>query len=342
MKGIKMPEKKYTKRLSVCLRYWRYCNNNCSFCFERSEQFKDIMDEMPSVDAILKNDAVAKSLMAKDKYQRYTFKILGGELFAITDKSIITALADSVQFYCNAIADAIEQYPDDANIQEPFVFASNMLYDDPTAMYTCFDRIAENSQRYSKMKISMMSSYDLYGRFSNEDAIMKFFNNYTTVSARYKDIISPVASFILSKQNMQAIVSQKKCLELDVFNEIYNRGYPMDIQLLYNDSKLCQFKYSKEDLINFAKVMKERYPRVLKTLFNFGRLYNKMISDRYTVQNGRVFQEQDIFNTNMAQQKCLLCKDMHKCRNTFHEVEYNVTKCDIQYFLPTGTTFDFY
>jgi len=52
-----------------------------------------------------------------------------------------------------------------------------------------------------------MSSYDLYGRFSNEDAIMKFFNNYTTVSARYKDIITPVASFILSKQNMQAIVS---------------------------------------------------------------------------------------------------------------------------------------
>ena len=25
----------------------------------------------------------------------------------------------------------------------------------------------------------------------------------------------------------------------------------------------------------------------------------------------------------------------------YHEVEYNVTKCDIQYLLPTGTTFDF-
>lgn len=336
-----MIQKHYTKRLSICLRYWRYCNNNCSFCFERSEQFKGIMDEIPSVDAILKNDAIAKSLMAKDEYQRYTFKMLGGELFAITDKTIINALADSIQFYCDTIVDAIEKYPNDISDQDPIVVASNMLYDDPIAMHTCFDRIAENGQRYKKIRISMMSSYDFYGRFKNASDIMKFYENYIAISNRYKNIVTPVASFILSRQNMQAIVSQKKTIELDVFNQIYNDGYPIDIQLLYNDSNLSQFKYSKEELVEFAKVMKDRYPRILKTFFDFKRLYNKMISDRYTIQNGRIFLEKDIFNTNMAKQKCLLCKDMHKCRNSYHEVEYNATDCDIQYFLSLGTSLNF-
>ena len=120
---------------------------------------------MPSCDAVDINNEQVKNLVDKEKYDFYTFKILGGELFAIKDEKVMQKIADSVEYFYDVFDNAgLVDYITSHTVPETLVIASNLLYTDRTALHMCLDRLRSKGKN---IKATMMVSYDLYGRFNS-------------------------------------------------------------------------------------------------------------------------------------------------------------------------------
>lgn len=191
------------RRLSLCIRYWDWCNNNCTFCFEKSKTF-NYMFGMPSCEAVDKNNENIRKLVNGSKYDFFTFKILGGELFAIKDEAIMHKIADSVKYFYDVFDNAgLVEHIETHVVPETLVIASNLLYSDRTALHICLDALREKGHN---IKATMMVSYDLHGRFNAPGKLEQYYSNYMHIFNDYKDVVRPVVSFIMSKQNMEALV----------------------------------------------------------------------------------------------------------------------------------------
>ena len=284
---------------------------------------------MPSCDAVDINNEQVKNLVDKEKYDFYTFKILGGELFAIKDEKVMQKIADSVEYFYDVFDNSgLVDYITTHTVPETLVIASNLLYTDRTALHMCLDRLRSKG---NNIKATMMVSYDLYGRFNSPVKLQQYYDNYMHIFNDYSDVVRPVVSFIMSKQNMEALIKQNKSEELEIFNELYRIGAPFDMTLLLNDSHVDQFAYSRELLVEYIQMVKELYPRFV-SVYKDSKRYRSYDTIRYTIQGGKVLDEKDLFNV-AQKHDCLLCPEYMQCHHSQADVSYNATYCDVREFL---------
>lgn len=315
----------------MCIRYWDQCNNNCTFCFEKNKSF-DGMFSKPSTYAIEKNNECIKSLIDYDKYNYYTFKILGGELFFTTDKVISNALADTIEYFYSVFEQSgmLDKIESGQKIPETLVIASNLLYKDNSTLYQSLDVLKSKTR---KTNASMMVSYDLYGRFANEKSVELYYNNYLDIFNKYRDVVRPVVSFIMSKQNINMLSQQVKSRELEVFDALYALDAPFDMTLLLNDSHVNMFSYTKEELHKFIDIILEKYPKFISVFLDTNDHINfKNISHHLTIQGGQVLKEETLFNKHQKED-CLLCEEYNRCRHSYADISYNAFECDVKEIL---------
>ena len=189
------------KRLSLCLRYWSKCNNRCSFCFEDSSTFSRLRNgkfRNPSVWAIRQNNEVAQSLVDGGKYDFFTFKLMGGELFNVVDTDIISELVRTVKWICGVykqhrLVDEISE--NRKKITETLIIASNLMYDDTRSIESCLSELCENDY----IAASTMFSFDLDGRFNSETSLNQYMRNIKLMRQRYGRYVKIIPSMVLTR-----------------------------------------------------------------------------------------------------------------------------------------------
>lgn len=315
------------KRLSLCIRYWRWCNNNCTFCFEKNNSFDDMFFK-PSKEALDANNALVDKLINEQKYDFFTFKIMGGELFAYP--KIAMHLKETIVKFHRYYKEhnLIDFIQNNSNVPETLVVASNLLYQDHSSLDLSLDALME----LEDIKSTMMVSYDLVGRFANDAALNLYFKNYKHVFEKYGKVIRPVVSFILSKQNMAALVSKRQTLAKKIFDELYYQmKAPFDMSLLLNDDRINDFKYKTGLLDQFIDLMIEKYPRLLNVYVDT-KNYRRYHTDRLTIQGGQIFDEESLY-AKKNKMNCLLCPQYLKCHHSYSQISYNAFDCDVKRIL---------
>lgn len=320
------------KRLSLCIRYWAYCNNKCDFCFEHSTSFNQLRSSYnrPSVQAIESNNLIARHEIVSGNYDFYTFKLMGGELFCVKEPQIVDSLVKTFEWiysiYENSgLLDEIYQNRDVST--ETLVIASNLMYDDRIALKSCLDVLKGRKS----IAASTMLSYDLVGRFKTESSLKQYFKNVCWLCENYHDVVKIIPSFVLSRQNMEALIEQRPTLEQQYFDEMYKMGLSFDIQLLLKDDHIQDFAYSKTLLHQFVNILAEKYPRLL-SVFKARSMYKTYQPIRKTIQCRNVFAE-ELFYHDRVSTNCLICPLFNICHHSYSDISYNATDCDVKAFL---------
>lgn len=320
------------RRLSLCLRYWSYCNNRCSFCFEDTNAFDELKSKFhdPSVFAIDENNARAAELISASEYDFYTFKLMGGELFCFNRPEITKKLVETVEWIYsvyethNLLNEISENKKD---IPETLVIASNLMFSDREPLSRCLD-VLKGKQN---INASTMLSFDLAGRFMSSKTLTEYYDNILYLVENYSDTVKLIPSLVLSRQNMDILTNARQCSELDIFDKMYDSGLTFDIQLLLNDAHIGMFAYSERELKNFVLRLRDRYPRLVE-VFKARTLYKQYITTRKTIQCGKVYDEESFYNKS-GSDNCLTCGYYKCCHHSYSGISYNATDCDAKEFL---------
>ena len=326
--------KKYT-RLSSCIRYFNQCGNSCDFCFQKYPTFlkKFNLFQKHSLEAIRENNKALVDYIynVQKPFDTYTFKLMGGQLFQFTQREMFIGMAQTIQMIYKVLDDfdvyrSLDQLGYTSHV---ILLSSNLLFEDQSLLYYTLDMIRERK----KINARMMFSFDCYGRFKTRDDLCLFRKNLLQFDQRYHDVALPIVSFVLTKQNMQAMYNQEKTQQMRVLNQLYDSGFVFDVTMLANDHFVDSMKYSLEDLEKFKQILKTRYPQIVDVYKN--QAYHRSLRSKFiTVQDKKILNDLQCYdksqNIGSVMKKCIVCDRYNVCSQMLPERDYNVTDCDIK------------
>lgn len=318
------------KRLSLCIRFWGFCNNSCDFCFEQKESFKKLNTDYwsPSIAALDENMSVVNKLVNQDNYEYWTFKLMGGELFATNDIDIQRKLAEVIKTLRSQYNHIEKQILDDPCSPETIVLASNLLNPNANGLKMALDELKAKSP----IKSTVMASYDLNGRFHNDYSLETYMKNIQMIRHEYGSHVTPVVSMTMTKQNINELLTQDTAKKtINYFNYLYDNGFAFDLSLLLNDCNVHKFAYSKSELDDFIDLLVNRYPRLLNT-FKDTKKYHAYRTNRLTIQCGEILNEHNLHNES-NDLNCLICSQYKKCHHSYGNISYNAYDCDVKEIL---------
>ena len=159
---------------------WSNCPNNCQFCWQRKmDKAETNLTEAEKLQAI---DAVKNEIATLD----YTdILIVGGEVYCTHSQAVNDALIGLFELIKERI---------DNGLTRLMYANSNLLYDDLSVVMGLLDIFTG-----SEDKLRFTTSYDIYGRYSDEAHRQLFLNNLAYITQHYPKI-HPVVNCILTSQ----------------------------------------------------------------------------------------------------------------------------------------------
>ena len=181
---------------------WSNCSNNCVFCWQKKlNKPETLLTEDEKIMAIDKVMSEINSLEFSD------ILIVGGEVYCPHSQAVNAKLAELF----NQIANRIK------NGQTRYMYANtNLLYNDLVnidALMTAFDGIRD--------KLRLTTSFDLAGRFANDDAKQLFLNNLAKMYSDYQ--VSPCVNMILTSVFCDAVNTGQ--FNVSQFSDTYHLSF---------------------------------------------------------------------------------------------------------------------
>lgn len=182
---------------------WNNCNNNCSFCWQKElkqhGKYLDSDGKMRAMDSVM-------AFIASESFQFGSHILLvGGELF---DTRFDGKLLCKYKEFINFIAKRVSVGKIDL-----LYLNTNLIYKDLTYLFMFLDTL----NRFNCIdRVKFTTSYDVFGRFKDEEARTLVLENIKTLKDKYADL-QIVTNIILTKQACEAILANK--LNLKEFTE---------------------------------------------------------------------------------------------------------------------------
>lgn len=173
---------------------WNNCNNNCQFCFQKHHRHEEkFLNENRKVDSMAK----AYTLLKSQTYISGSHVLLvGGELF---DTKFSENTERVFQYFLKQIIDWMIV----GHIDLLYV-NTNLLYEDTTYLTKYLLDPIKKHKLFDRLKFT--TSYDLYGRFTEEHPASLVEKNLCKLKKRYPDI-KIVVNMIMTKQFCEAVLS---------------------------------------------------------------------------------------------------------------------------------------
>jgi hypothetical protein len=134
-------------------------------------------------------------------------------------------------------------------------------------------------------------------------------------------------NLVLTGEAMRIIVEDRRCKELEVFKDIYNRGIEIGFSYLMSiESKLNgPLHYTETEFIDFVDCIITKYPKLTKSFFSaYKALQDKYSYKYYAIQNGSCYNDDEIFtgSPQHVNSKCLACNNFMICDSTQNVATY--------------------
>jgi hypothetical protein len=167
----------------------------------------------------------------------------------------------------------------------------------------------------SNFNVRYMLSYDLWGRFSSNEKIEKYYNNLCNF-ASYNE--SQFAKFdinvILSAKALRIILNDKPCKELEYFKKIYELETQTNrLFISFQWPERIGESYSNIELYDFIQHLKAHYPRIYQRSMNTG-IRNKPYSQNLRIiQGGKCYEDVGGLIFLEFNAECLSCENFANC-----------------------------
>jgi hypothetical protein len=252
---------KLTKRL-VIVPYGvssRWCNNHCKFCYLKEgwevkvkniEFFIDIKDKVILTIGEILNELPKETIVELD----YT----GGELFCLSNShyKIYRELLDELDEICLKYGFKIRA-----------VFSTNLIYNDDR-----LDKLIElfNYTESKGISSEVISSFDLWGRFENEDSANMWWHNIERLSNETSH--KPRAEMVLCKPSIDIFNNNGDTYTMRIFKKILDN--PDKVMFFFenyvpNNPDNISLVPSDEDKIKMFKTLIDKYWGKLELLDAF-------------------------------------------------------------------------
>jgi hypothetical protein len=220
---------------------------------------------------------------------------MGGELFCYNDKELYEGFDDTVTTLNKIQAD-----------KRNVVIFTNLLYTDLSLLTYFIDSLFE-SQFYPELSVS----FDLFGRFQNNEQIDLLVSTITTLQYYYRNRISIKLNVTLTRENMDIIASQKYCKELEAFNELYKF---VPVMLASTHIDLVNGLDAVECNKQFIQTLIDKYPKCLDQFFSED--YERSLKyEYYSIQSGQLYNDVTNFTETSIENTCLLCDKFNICNH---------------------------
>ena len=196
---------------------FRWCNNNCSFCYLKNYMFKKPLP-IDDMNKILNNmlEWLDMYIEEFDIDTEIRMILIGGELFCLGDeyyrfyKKVITLTDNVLKKHCRRL--------------KTVGFCTNLLLnEDRRSALIDLHKHCISEEIHS----DIFTSYDLYGRFDCKEKIELWYNNVEYLRKNVPELGIGV-EFLLIKQGLERYVDNIDCPENYYFDKIMT----MDIDIL--------------------------------------------------------------------------------------------------------------
>lgn len=154
---------------------WNNCNNNCTFCHQRSYQKKcsdKILNPQEQIESINECKNFLKTEFEKGNH----ILLVGGEIFDTLNEKVQESLKS---LFDQVISQMLSEEIDLLYLN------TNLLYQNTDLLYYFLDRI-DCHNLFNRLHFT--TSYDIKGRFNCQKSEMLFYKNLKTLTDTYKDI----------------------------------------------------------------------------------------------------------------------------------------------------------
>lgn len=245
---------------------WSNCNNNCKFCWQNKiHDLSTILNEEEMLDSLKQAISKIKEIKNGDD-----LLIVGGEVLADYYYTVDKKLDELF---------VIVKKKMERNEIRYFYINTNLLYDNlinVTALMNIFIGMRD--------RIKFTTSYDVYGRFDNEDAKKLFFENIRVLKEKYPDI-NIVVNSILTKQLIDNIITGEYNYKqmIDEYNLSYINLIPY-IPVKDDNSMNTNFN----DIIKALSIVNQQDPGYIKHYIDDFDLNQNKILYEYHKDKGYV------------------------------------------------------
>lgn len=176
---------------------WANCPNNCQFCWQKKLANEEMI--LTESEKLLAIAAVKKEISVLPYSD---ILIVGGEVYSSHSDEVNVALADLFAYIRQRI---------DEGLTRLMYANSNLIYADRTVLRSLLTAFSG-----AEDKLRFTTSYDVYGRYANDDAKAMFFDNLAWIKETYPNV-HPVVNTILTKQ-MCELISSGGYMMRDMYN----------------------------------------------------------------------------------------------------------------------------
>ena len=211
---------------------WNNCPNDCAFCvLKYKTRFTE--EQMLTAIKMTKEDILSQT-------EQFNISIKGGEIFAGITKKVSDAIFDlfNTIFFSKLV--------------NHITTISNMIFKEDNLLFKVLDEAVKHN---FIDKITITTSYDIFGRYKNDKSFAFFMNNLEQLRNRYKDL-EIIVNTILTRQLCQAVLNG----EFDR-KKFCNTYEVLSIMLPYMDFNGMEFfKPTQEELTKTLLIFKEQSP----------------------------------------------------------------------------------
>lgn len=161
---------------------WSNCTNQCDFCWQyKKHDIDTILDKKEMIESI---QSVKKKINS-DINIGDDVLLVGGEILANYDDKVSAALQNLIDICINKIKNGTIRY---------LYINTNLIYEDKTNLVFLLNKI-----RGYEEHLKFTTSFDIHGRFKNENSRKIFLNNLDFICFKYPNI-NIVVNSIITKQ----------------------------------------------------------------------------------------------------------------------------------------------
>ena len=233
----------YKKEINVAL--FEYCSNNCSFCFQGNDDRTNLNPLIIAMKAKL-----ICNLIEEEPNKNLALKIFGGELFENTVKD---EHIEAYKTFITTIANKCKELDKTIDI----LLVTNLL----NSKVERIDKLLKEIRDLG-ININLSASFDLMGRFHNQNALDLFMKNIMHLKKDIKSI-----NMVITKSNIDVLIGRKENKEVstrEAFDTLYNEGFSIACDYYNPDLESCHIEMpSDTDLLDFYYYAIDNYPKIM-------------------------------------------------------------------------------
>ena len=171
---------------------WANCNNHCKFCFQQHQGQKDtFLSDEQKIESI---QSERNFIASKDYIFGSHVLIVGGEIFGgFSSAKLSIEFENFLDFLIKRMV---------VGKIDLLYINTNLIYSNTDSLIKFLDKI-DSTNLFSRLKFT--TSYDISGRFSNEQDRNMMLTNLQSLIERYRGRIKVVTNMILTKQMCDSI-----------------------------------------------------------------------------------------------------------------------------------------